>query len=289
MSGRFMSVISVVLLVFILASNSLFVIKDSERGIKKQFGRVINQDLKPGLGFKVPFLQEVQKFDARIQAFDLLSEDYITREKKRLVVDSYVMWQVLNIGKFYTAAQGSIAQAERLLMGPVNEGMRNQFGKRSVIEVVSGEREQIMVELTQEMNKLTQDEYGIQIIDIRLKKIEYPPDVTSTVYRRMSEERAQEAQEHRSKGEEAAEGIRAIADRKVTVLMAEAYQQAEILRGKGDAEAAAIYADAFGADAEFYQFTRSLGAYQKIFQNRQNVMVLSADNEFFRYLETSKK
>ncbi len=289
MSGRLMSVLSVFLLVFLVGSNSLFVIKDYERGIKKQFGRVIDQDLKPGLGFKVPFLQEVQKFDARIHTFDLSSQDYITREKKRLVVDSYVMWQVLNVGKFYTAPQGSIQIAQSLLTGPINEGLRNQFGERTVNEVVSGEREQIMVELTQQMNKLTQEEYGIQIIDIRLKKIEYPPDVTSSVYQRMSQERAQEAQEHRSNGEEVAEGIRAVADGKVTVLKADAYQQAEILRGKGDAEAAAIYAQAFGADPEFYQFTRSLGAYQKIFQGRQNVMVLSADNDFFRYLEAAKK
>jgi membrane protease subunit HflC len=289
MNGRLMSVVSVFLLVFLVASNSLFVIKDSERGIKKQFGRVIDQDLKPGLGFKVPFFQEVQKFDARIHTFELSSQDYITREKKRLVVDSYVMWQVSNVGKFYTAPQGSIQIAQNLLTGPINEGLRNQFGERAVQEVVSGEREQIMVELTGQMNTLTQEQYGIQIIDIRIKKIEYPPDVTATVHRRMQQERAQEAQEHRSKGEEAAEGIRALADGKATVLKAEAYQQAEILRGKGDAQAAAIYAAAFGADPEFYQFTRSLGAYQKIFQGGQNMMVLSADNEFFRYLETNKK
>ncbi len=289
MSGRMMSVISIFLLVFLVASNSMFVIKDSERGIKKQFGRVIDQDLKPGLGFKVPFLQEVQKFDARIHIFDLLSEDYITREQKRLVVDSYVMWQVLNINKFYTAPQGSIQIAQDLLKAKINEGLRNQFGKRTVNEVVSGEREQIMVELTQQINKQAQEMYGIQIIDVRLKKIEYPPDVTSKVYERMSQERAQDAQEHRSRGEEVAEGIRAIADGKVTILTADAYQQAEILRGKGDAEAAGIYAQAFGVDPEFYQFTRSLGAYQKIFQGRQNVMVLSADNDFFRYLDAPKK
>lgn len=289
MNGRFMSALSLVLLVFMLASNALFVIKESERGIKKQFGRVIAADLKPGLGFKIPFLQEVQKFDARIQTFDLVSEDYITREKKRLVVDSYVMWRIANVGKFYTDMQGSIDRAELILKGPINEGLRNQFGERTVDEVVSGEREQIMVELTAQMNKLAGEEYGIEIIDIRLKKVEYPPDVTSAVYQRMMQERVQEAQEHRSKGEEMAEGVRAAADGQAKVLLAEAEQQAQIMRGKGDAEAASIYAQAYGVDAEFYQFTHSLSAYKNIFQNRQNVMLLSADSEFFRYLDTTKK
>lgn len=289
MNGRLMSVISVFLLVFLVVSNSLFVIKDSERGIKKQFGAVIDQDLKPGLGFKVPFLQEVQKFDARIHTFELSTQDYMTLEQRGLIVDSYVMWQVLNVAKFYTAPQGSIQVAQNLLTGPISDGLRNQFGKRTVQEVVSGEREQITLELAEAMNKKTQEQYGIQIIDIRLKKIEYPEAIKPEVYKRMSQDRAKVSQDFRSKGEETAVGIRALADGKATVLKAEAYQQAEILRGKGDAQAAAIYAAAFGADPEFYQFTRSLGAYQKVFQGRQNMMVLSADNEFFRYMDSNKK
>ncbi len=288
MGTRGIVVFFIVFAVFLFASSALYTIKESERGIKKQFGRVIDPDLKPGLGIKLPIIHEIQRFDGRVIGLDLRSEEYITQEKKRLIVDSYLMWKIKDVGLFYTSTGGSISTAQRLLAPRVNEGLRNKFGERTVYEVVSGEREQLMVELTKQVNDLTVSAFGIEIIDIRVKRIDLPPNVSGAVYERMRAEREREAREHRSKGKELAEGIRADADRQVRIVLAEAYQKAEVIKGEGDAKAASTYAQAYGADPEFYEFYRSLLAYRNTFGNKDDVMLLSPKSEFFDYLKGPK-
>ncbi|MBL4608768.1 MAG: protease modulator HflC [Pseudomonadales bacterium] len=273
----------------LVLSSSIYVVQEVERGVKLRFKEVVDANLSPGLGFKVPFIEQIMKFDGRLQVLDAPPEEYLTQEKKRLLVDSYITWKIYNVQTYFTSTGGgNIRNASRLLAPRVNNGLRDQFGKRSVHEVVSGEREELMVELTSNLNKLTQDELGITIVDIRLKKIELPAAASEAVYARMRAERDREAKEYRSTGKELAEGIRADADRQERVLRAEAYRDAEKVRGEGDAVASAIYAKAYSADPEFYGFYRSLDAYKKVFSSKDDLIVLKPDSEFFDYLKASK-
>ena len=288
MSGRNMTILLLAAFALFIASNSLYVIKETERGVLLKFGEVVNPNIKPGLHDKIPFVNNVRKFDGRVLTVDSQPERFFTQEKKALIVDSYAKFRVSDTQKFYTATNGEESRAMGLLAQRINDGLRNQVAIRSIQEVVSGERDQLMTDLTLELNKVAQEELGVEVVDVRVKQIDLPPDVSESVYRRMNAEREKEAREHRSQGQELAEGIRAAADREVTVITANAYRDAEQIRGAGDAEATRIYAEAFNKDPEFYSFTRSLRAYQDSFQGQGDVLLLQPDSEFFRYLKDSK-
>ena len=271
--------------VLFVANNALYVIKETEKGVLLRFGEIVNPDIKPGLHVKVPFVNNVRKFDGRVLTVDAQAERFLTQEKKALVVDSYAKFRVIDTARFYTATNGEVQRAMGLLAQRINDGLRNQVGIRTIQEVVSGERDQLMRNITVELNKVAAAELGVEVVDVRVKKIDLPPDVSDSVYRRMNAEREKEAREHRSQGQELAEGIRAAADREVTVILSEAYRDAETIRGEGDAEATRVYAEAFGADPEFYSFTRSLRAYQDSFQGSGDILLLKPDSDFFRYLK----
>lgn len=272
-------------LVLLLLSNSLFVVKETERAVMLQFGELVNADIEPGLHVKIPWVNTVRKFDARIQTEDSTSERFLTLEQKALEVDSYAKWRIVDVGQFYVSTRGNVATAGALLAERINDGLRDQIGARTLIEVVSGERDQLMIALTNELNETTASDIGIEVIDVRVKRIDLPDDVRSSVYERMITERNREAQELRSRGEELAIGIRADADRQAVIFEAEAYRDAERIRGEGDAEATGIYASAFSRDAEFFSFTRSLNAYRETFSSKNDVLLLDPDSDYFKYLE----
>ena len=245
---------------FVMLSNAVFVIDETQRGVKLKFGEVVEADLKPGLGWKVPFVDSVRKFDGRILTVDSTPERFFTQEQKQLIVDSYAKFRIVDTAKYYTATSGEEFRAAALLSQRINDDLRNQVAGRSVQEVVSGERDQLMEAVKARLNETVLAELGVEVIDVRVKKIDLPNEVSQSVYRRMNAEREKEARELRSEGKEIAEGMRAEADRKVTVIEAEAVRDAEIIRGDGDATATGIYADSFNRDPEFYAFTRSLNA-----------------------------
>lgn len=273
---------------FIVLSNSVFVISETERGVLLKFGEVVDSDLEPGIDFKVPFVDSVRKFDGRILTVDSTPERFFTQEQKQLIVDSYAKFRVVDTAKYYTATSGEEFRAAALLSQRINDDLRNQVAGRSVQEVVSGERDQLMEAVKDRLNESVLTELGVEVIDVRVKKIDLPNEVSQSVYRRMNAEREKEARELRSEGKEIAEGMRAEADRKVTVIEAEAVRDAEIIRGDGDATATRIYADSFNRDPEFYAFTRSLNAYQQTFANGSDIMLLQPDSQFFQYLRDPK-
>jgi membrane protease subunit HflC len=287
MSGRNVTFIFFGLVVLLLLSNALYVIKETERGVLLQFGEMVNPNIEPGLHIKIPFVNSVRKFDGRVLTVDSTPERYFTQEKKALIVDSYAKFKVSDTAKFYTATSGDETRAMALLAQRINDGLRNQVAIRTIQEVVSGERDELMQALTEELTLVAQEGLGVEVIDVRVKQIDLPPDVSESVYQRMNAEREKEAREHRSQGEELAEGIRAAADRAVTVLQANAYRDSELIRGEGDAIATSVYASAFNEDPEFYSFTRSLRAYQDAFRGNGDIMLVQPDSEFFRYLKDS--
>jgi membrane protease subunit HflC len=250
-----------------------------------RFGRLIETNTAPGLHVKVPGIDEVRVFDARVLTLDSQPENFYTLEKKRLIVDSYAKWRIEDVETYYRATGGDESIARNRLAARTNDGLRNQFGKRRLNEVVSGQREQLMSELTRELNDAVQASLGIRVIDVRVKKIDLPDEVRQSVYDRMSAEREKLAREYRSRGKEEGEKIRADADRQVTIIEAEAYRDAELMRGDGDAKASSIYADAFSKDPEFYAFTRSLRGYEQAFGGGNDVLVLDPKSDFFRYLD----
>ena len=271
----------------LIASSSLFVVKETERAIMLQFGEVVKFDIQPGLHVKVPFMNTVRVFDARVLTLDARPQRYLTLEKKALIVDSFVKWHIYNVADFYTATSGDEFTAAKLLASRVDTGLRNQFGERTLTEVVSGERDELMDELRKELNQVVIADMGIEVVDVRVKRIDLPPEVSESVYGRMRTEREREARELRSQGKELAEGIRADADRQETIIEANAYREAELVRGDGDAIAAATYAAAFNKDPEFYSFYRSLDAYRKTFGAGGDVMLIEPDSEFFKYMNQS--
>jgi membrane protease subunit HflC len=288
MSGRNMTLLIIAGLVLLIASNSLYVIKQTERAVLLQFGEVVNPDIQPGLHIKIPFVNNVRVFDGRLITVDSQPERFFTQEQKALMVDSYAKFKIKDTEKFYTATNGEMARAMGLLAQRINNGLRNQVAIRTIQEVVSGERDQLMQDLTEQLTVVAQESLGVEVVDVRVKKIDLPTDVSESVYQRMNAEREKEAREHRSQGQELGEGIRAAADREVTVLQANAYRDAELVRGEGDATATRTYAEAFNRDPEFYAFTRSLRAYQNSFNGGGDIMLIQPDSEFFRYLKNSK-
>ncbi|MGB0559684.1 MAG: protease modulator HflC [Pseudohongiellaceae bacterium] len=274
-----------VFILLIIVGNTLFVVKETERAVMLRFGQLVNADIQPGLHYKIPWVNTVRKFDARIQTEDATPERFLTLEQKALEVDSYAKWRILDVGQFYVSTRGNVSTAGNLLAQRINDGLRDQIGARTLIEVVAGERDQLMLDLTAELNETTASDIGIEVIDVRVKRIDLPDDVRSSVYDRMITERNREAQEIRSRGDELAIGIRADADRQVVIYEAEAYRDAERIRGEGDANATSIYASAFSKDEEFYAFTRSLNAYRETFSSKNDVLLLDPDSDYFKYLK----
>ncbi len=275
-----------IFLIYAVASNAIFVVKETERAIMLQFGDVVEADIPSGLHFKLPWINTVRKFDARILTVDSSPQRFLTLEQKALLVDSYAMWRIVDVQRYYTSTSGDESRTATLLAQRINDGLRNKFGERDLQEVVSGQRDQLMTQLTAELNESTAEEYGIEVIDVRVKRIDLPDDVRSSVYERMTSERQREAQQLRSRGNELAIGIEADADRQEAVLLVEAYRDSERIRGDGDALAAATYASAFSKDSEFYAFTRSLNSYRDTFASKGDIMLLDPSSEYFKYLHS---
>jgi membrane protease subunit HflC len=270
-----------------VATQSLYVVNETERAVKLRFGEIVQFDVSPGLHFKWPILNSVRKFDARILTLDAPPQRYLTSEKKALMVDSFVKWRVKDVAKFYTTSGGDEDRLNRLLAQRVDTGLRNEFGVRTVKEVVSGERDQLMTTLSNNLDRVAQSELGVEIIDLRVKKIDLPQEVSESVYNRMRTERERLARELRAEGTEIAVEIRAKADKERTIILADAYKIAEETRGDGDAVATATYAEAYSKDPEFYDFTRSLKAYQATFENKGDILLINPDSDFFKYLDKS--
>ncbi len=265
---------------------SVFTVDERQKAILFKFGEILRSDFEPGLHFKMPIINNVRKFDQRILTIDQQPERFLTAEKKDLIVDSFVKWRINDVEQYFKTTQGDEAQAGRLLYQNINNGLRDEFGKRTVQEVIAGDRTEIMKIMTAEATEKART-LGIEVIDVRIKKIDLPARVSDSVYRRMRAERERVARDFRSKGAEAAERIRADADRQRSVILAEAYRDSEIVRGEGDARATEVYAKAFNNDEEFYRFYRSLNAYKNNFSTSDDVILLEPDSEFFRYFKDS--
>lgn len=271
--------------------SSVFIVDEGQKGIVVQFGKVKRVDsgeprlYEPGLHFKVPLIDQVRKMDARIQTIDSQADRFVTSEKKDLIIDSYVKWKIEDFSKYYLATGGgNKLQAEDLLKRKINNGLRSEIGNRTIKDIVSGERSTVMEDALMKMARSS--ELGIKVVDVRIKQINLPVEVSNSIYQRMRAERTAVAREHRSQGREQAEILRADIDRKVTVMIADAESNARQLRGEGDAEAAKIYADSYKKDPEFFSFVRSMEAYRKSFAGGNDLMVLKPDSEFFRYLKS---
>ena len=280
-----MSILIGLVVLVAIVSNALYVVNERERAVLLKFGEVVSTDIEPGLHFKIPIVNDVCRFESRLITLDSSPQRYLTAEKKALIVDSFVKWQVADAGKYYTATGGDEFSANSLLASRVDNGLRNKFGERTVYEVVSGERDALMAEITEELDRIALNELGIHVLDVRVKGIDLPPEVSNAVYARMSTEREREARDHRSRGRELAEGIEADADRQNTVIEANAYREAQQIRGEGDAIAAEIYANAFNQDQEFYAFYRSISAYKSSFAGKEDLLVIDPESDFFRYLK----
>jgi len=276
----------VVPLVIVAIFLSVFTVDERQKAILFKFGEIIRSDYEPGLHWKIPLINNVKKFDDRILTIDQKPERFLTLEKKDLIVDSYVKWRIADVVKYYKTTQGDELTAGNLLYQNINNGLRDEFGKRTVQEVIAGDRTDIMSIMTAQASDVA-DKLGIEVIDVRIKKIDWPSNVTDSVYRRMRAERERVARDFRSKGAEAAERIRADADRQSTVILAEAYRDSEVVRGEGDAKATDIYAKAYSKDREFYNFTRSLTAYKQNFSSNKDMILLQPDSDYFKYFKNS--
>ncbi len=287
MSTKAFSSLIIIALVVLIGSQSFYIVKETERAIKLQFGELIDADVEPGIDFKVPFVDVIKRFDARVLTLDTQPSRFLTSGKKYVIVDSYAKWRIKDVRAYYEASSGDRTRATALLENLVNKGLRDEIAARTLHEVVSGERDQLLTQLTASLNLETQKELGIEVLDVRVKAIDLPDELSQSVYNRMSAERSREAREHRSQGKELAEGIEADAERQRTVIEAEAYREAEQIKGEGDAESSRIYAKAYSGDPEFYSFTRSLKAYTETFQGN-DVLLLDPKSDFFRYLNDAK-
>ncbi len=264
---------------------SIFTVQQWETAIKLRLGEIVKSDYDPGLHLKVPLLNNVMHFDARIQTLDARPQRFLTIEKKDVIVDSYTKWRINNAAQFFRSTGGDSARAERLLSERVNTALRNEFGKRTIQEVVTEDRIALMKALTK-VSDTQAAELGVEVLDVRVKKIDLPPEVSESVYNRMRAERERVARDLRAKGAEAAERIQADADRQRTVIVADAYREAEETRGLGDGRAAEIYAAAYEQNPNFYAFYRSLDAYRRTFAQKNSTLVLSPVSDFFRFFNS---
>ncbi|MCG7975791.1 MAG: protease modulator HflC [Candidatus Thiodiazotropha taylori] len=279
-------IIPVVAVAAVFFYSATFIVNQWEVALKLRLGEIVATDYKPGLHLMWPIINNVQTFDARIQTMDSRPERFLTAEKKDVIVDYFAKWRIANVAQYYRSTGGSLDKTARLLQERINTSLRDEFGKRTVQDVISGERTEIMAKLTKDADSMAA-ELGVEILDVRVKQIDLPPEVSESVYQRMRAERERVARDLRAKGAEAAERIRANADRERIVIVADAYKEAEVLRGEGDGKAAETYANAYRQNSEFYAFYRSLNAYKNSFQDSSDVMVLQPDSDFFRYLKNS--
>jgi len=270
-----------------LGSMSFFIVEQRELAIKFRLGEFDRADYTPGIYFKIPFINNVRKFERRILTLDAKPERYLTLEKKNVIVDSFIKWRIADVASYYKTMAGDERRAGQRLSQVIKNGLRDEFGKRTIQEAISGERAQIMNVITAQIEEQAK-QFGIEVVDVRIKRIELPPEVSGSVYQRMRAERDRVAKELRSRGAEAAERIRADADRQRTVILAEAYRDAERLRGEGDGKASDIYAKAFSKDAKFYELYRSLTAYKNVFSSQSDVLVLDPNSEFFKYFKDAQ-
>lgn len=275
-------IIILLVLLGIAAYFSLYTIKEWEQAIVFQFREVKEVDGKPGLHIMIPLVNTVQKFEQRLLNLDKEAQRFLTKEKKDVIVDYFIKWRISNVKEFYTATRGDVLYANGLLEQRINRALRDEFGERTVQEVVAGERTQILNIVTETTSNL-QDELGITVVDVRTKRIDLPEEVSNSVYARMRAERQRVAKDFRARGSEAAERIQANADREREIILANAYRDAETIRGEGDAQATDIYASAFGKDEEFYAFYRSLDAYRNSFEMGNDILLLEPDSDFFKY------
>lgn len=279
----------------VVAMDSFFIVKETEKAVLKRFAEIVESDLEPGMYFKIPVVDKVDRVDARTLVHDVPSEPFLTSEKKLLKVDAFVIWRIADVHRYITTVASSGARApgqvqfyaQQLLNPRVIEGLRNEFADRSVNEVVASEREKLMNDVAKRVNEKTLEDLGLEVIDIRVAQVDWPDEVRGQVFRRMRAERNRDAAEHRADGKEAAERIRAEADRNRTVLLAEAYRKAQKLRGEGDARSTNIYAAAYEQDPEFFRFYRSLEGYRKSLNAPEDILVLEPTSDFFRYLNNS--
>jgi membrane protease subunit HflC len=263
--------------------NSFYIVNEKENAIVLQFGEAVKSDIPVGFHFKLPIIQEVKKYDARIQTLDEEPDRILTVESKYLLVDSFIKYKISDVLTFYKANNGSFNSLNSLLGQRSEFVLKNNFGRRTVKEVVSGERDELMSIMLNSLNDSVAD-LGVQIIDFRVKRIDLPSNLSNSVYERMRTERNRLAEELRSEGKEIAREIRAVADKDKVVILAEAYKKAELLRGEGDAEATRIYAEGFSQDPEFYEFTRSIKAYVETFESKSDMMLIDSNSEFLKYL-----
>lgn len=284
-------VIPLVIVSIVVGLMSVFVVNEGERGIVIRFGRVLKAEddmakiYQPGLQFKVPLFDRVQLLDARIQTMDDQSDRFVTSEKKDVLIDSYVKWRIKDFGQYYlSTGGGNRLTAEALLQRKVADGLRAEIGSKTIKEIVSEKREQVMTDVLAELQQGAGD-IGIEVIDLRIKKINLPDEISESIYQRMRAERETVARRHRSQGREKAEVIRAQAELEVATVLAEAERTARVTRGEADAEVARIYANTFNKEPEFYNFLRSLQAYQKSFNNKGDIMVVDPNSEFFQYMK----
>ncbi|RUM75714.1 MAG: protease modulator HflC [Candidatus Thioglobus sp.] len=266
----------------------MYTVSETQTAIKLRLGEIVTVENTPGLKFKTPFVNNVVKFDNRIQTLDTPAERFLTGEKKNVIVDSYVKWRIVDAEQFYKSMGGNMVRTNNRLAQIIKTGLKSEFSKRTIADVVSGERSEIMANILQMANKDIV-EFGIKIIDVRIKRIDLSQEVSNSVYRRMQAERQRVAKEFRSKGAEEAEIIRAAADKKRTIILANAYRDSEIIRGEGDAVSANNYAQAYNKNADFYSFYRSLESYKKSFGQNNDIMVLNPNTEFFRHFNPEVK
>lgn len=287
-------IIAIVVVAGLIVSSALFVVPEGERAIVIQFGKIQRDAgdqvrvFEPGLHFKIPMIDTVRKLDARVQTLDDPADRFVTAEKKDLLVNSYVKWRIRDFGQYFLSTGGNTLQAEVLLKQYINNGLRTEFGTRTIPEIVSGERTELMESALQQAG-IAAEELGIEVIDVRVKQINLPDEISISIFARMRAERQAVAREHRSRGMEEAEKIRADVDARVTVMLADAERNSRTVRGEGDARAANIYAETYNKDAEFFSFVRSLEAYQRSFRSKDDVLVIQPDNDFFQHMKTNKK
>ena len=278
------------ILVVVLAAlgvSSLFIVTETEYAIKFQLGRIVRADYEPGIHFKLPFVNNVRKYERRLLTLDTNPEQMLTAEQKFVAVDSFVKWRIVDVSRFYTSTQGNEQVALSRLDSIVKDRIRNQIAARELVQVISEERVTIMQDIARAANEAAA-EFGIEVVDVRIKAIELPDDVRESVFRRMAADRQKEANLYRFEGRESAERIRADADRQAQVILAEAEREGQTLRGEGDARSTEIYANAYGADEEFYAFYRSLQAYGSAFGSSSDVMILDPSSSFFDYFSADK-
>ncbi|TFH12855.1 MAG: protease modulator HflC [Nitrosomonadales bacterium] len=283
------TLLGIIVGLFLLVSSSIYIVDQRQRAIVFQLGEVVSVKTDPGLYFKIPMVQNVRYFDSRILTMDAEEPArFITSEKKNVLVDLFVKWRIIDVKQYYISVQGDETLAKVRLAQTVNSGLRDEFGNRTVHEVVSGQRDTIM-EIMRQKADTDARKIGIEVVDVRLKRVDLPKEVSESVYRRMEAERKRVANELRSTGAAESEKIRSNADRQYEVIMAKAYRNAQKVKGEGDAKAASIYAEAFQKNPEFYSFYRSLEAYKQTFGNKGDMMVLEPTSEFFKYLKNSGK